>query len=47
MGRSRREGRWWYYLDDGIYGTYSGQLYDKMRFPIEPLSGPGGRESPA
>ena len=40
MGRSRREGRWWYYLDDGIYGTYSGQLYDKMRFPVEPLSAP-------
>ncbi len=41
MGRARREGRWWYYLDDGIYGTFSGQLYDKMRFPIEPLAGPG------
>jgi ornithine decarboxylase len=40
MGRSRREGRWWYYLDDGIYGTFSGQLYDKMRFPVEPLARP-------
>ena len=40
MGRSKREGRWWYYLDDGIYGTYSGQQYDKMRFPVEPLRGP-------
>jgi ornithine decarboxylase len=39
MGRARREGRWWYYLDDGIYGTFSGQLYDKMRFPLEPLRG--------
>lgn len=39
MGRAQREGRWWYYLDDGIYGTYSGQLYDKMRFPVEPLRG--------
>ena len=39
MGRARREGRWWYYLDDGIYGTFSGQLYDKMRFPVEPLLG--------
>jgi ornithine decarboxylase len=39
MGRARREGRWWYYLDDGIYGTFSGQLYDKMRFPLEPLVG--------
>lgn len=37
MGRAKREGRWWYYLDDGIYGTFSGQQYDKMRFPIEPL----------
>ena len=37
MGRAKREGRWWYYLDDGIYGTFSGQVYDKMRFPVEPL----------
>jgi ornithine decarboxylase len=39
MGRAKREGRWWYYIDDGIYGTYSGQQYDKMRFPVEPLRG--------
>jgi ornithine decarboxylase len=39
MGRAEREGRWWYYLDDGIYGTFSGQQYDKMRFPIEPVRG--------
>jgi ornithine decarboxylase len=39
MGRARRDGIWWYYLDDGIYATYSGQQYDKMRFPIEPLRG--------
>ncbi len=37
MGRSLRYGRWWYYLDDGIYGTFSGQLYDQSRFPIEPV----------
>jgi len=23
MGRARREGHWWYYLDDGLYGAYS------------------------
>ncbi len=40
MGRAMREGRWWYYLDDGIYGTFSGQQYDKMRFPVEPLRAP-------
>lgn len=43
IGRARRDGRWWYYLDDGLYGTFSGQLYDHSRFPIEPLA---GRERP-
>jgi ornithine decarboxylase len=39
MGRARREGRWWYYLDDGVYGTYSAQIFDRMRLPVEPLAG--------
>ena len=37
MGRARREGHWWYYLDDGIYGSYSGQMFDHARYPVEPL----------
>jgi ornithine decarboxylase len=37
MGRARREGHWWYYLDDGVYGAYSGQLFDHTRYPVEPL----------
>jgi ornithine decarboxylase len=37
MGRALREGRWWYYLDDGMYGAYSGQLFDHARYPVEPL----------
>jgi ornithine decarboxylase len=43
MGRAQREGRWWYYLDDGLYGSYSGQLYDHMRYPVEPLRAGGVR----
>jgi ornithine decarboxylase len=39
MGRARREGHWWYYLDDGLYGCYSGQLFDHVRYPVEPLRG--------
>lgn len=35
VGRAQREGRWWYYLDDGVYGSWSGQLYDHARYPIE------------
>lgn len=37
MGRAEREGHWWYYLDDGLYGSYSGQLYDHARYPVEAL----------
>jgi ornithine decarboxylase len=37
MGRAEREGLWWYYLDDGVYGSYSGQLYDHAQYPIEAL----------
>ncbi len=40
MGRSFRDGRWWYYLDDGLYGSYSGQIYDHARYPIEALVPP-------
>jgi ornithine decarboxylase len=37
MGRAERGGLWWYYLDDGLYGSYSGQLYDHGKYPIESL----------
>jgi len=43
MGRARREGHWWYYLDDGLYGCYSGQLFDQVRYPVEPLRAGGER----
>jgi len=43
MGRARREGLWWYYLDDGLYGSYSGQMYDHARYPIEALRTSGAR----
>lgn len=39
MGRAQREGHWWYYLDDGLYGSYSGQLFDHARYSVEPLRG--------
>ena len=37
MGVSKREGRWWHYLDDGVYGSYSGILFDHTRFPLAVL----------
>jgi len=35
MGRALRDGRWWYYLDDGLYGSYSGQMFDHAAYPLE------------
>ncbi len=41
MGRALRDGRWWYYLDDGLYGSYSGQMYDHAKYPVDALDGAG------
>jgi len=46
MGRALRAGRWWYYLDDGLYGSYSGQMYDHAKYPIETLA-PAGEMYPS
>jgi len=41
MGRAERDGRWWYYLDDGLYGCFNGQLFDHAKYPVEPLTARG------
>jgi len=46
MGRAKREGHWWYYLDDGLYGSYSGQLFDHAKYPVESLKR-GGETFPS
>jgi ornithine decarboxylase len=46
MGRALRDGRWWYYLDDGLYGSYSGQMYDHAIYPVGALSA-GGETFPS
>ena len=43
IGRAQREGRWWYYLDDGMYGSFSGQLYDHALYPLDCLDRKGPR----
>ncbi len=37
VGRALRDGRWWFYLDDGVYGSFSGQVYDHARYPVSAL----------
>jgi ornithine decarboxylase len=37
IGKAERDGRWWYYLDDGVYGSWSGQLHEPVRYPVRAL----------
>lgn len=37
VGKSIRDGVRWYYLDDGVYGSYSGQIYDHATYPLQVL----------
>ena len=34
IGKSFRDGKIWYYLDNGLYSTFSGQLYDQCKYPV-------------
>jgi ornithine decarboxylase len=43
MGKAKRDGRWWYYLDDGVYGSYSGQMFDHAKYPVDSLRQDGER----
>ena len=41
MGQAVRDGKTWYYLDDGVYGSYSGIVFDHGSYPIEALHNEG------
>lgn len=43
IGRARRGDLMWYYLDDGVYGAFSGQVYDHARYPLTVFSDDPGR----
>jgi ornithine decarboxylase len=33
-GKAMRGDQPWYYLDDGVYGMFSGRIYDHARYPL-------------
>lgn len=41
VGKATRSGRTWYYLDDGVYGSFNGRHFDKGDYHIRALSGDG------
>lgn len=41
IGKSLRSGVWWYYCDEGVYGSFSGKIYDHSDYPM--ALGKGGQ----
>ncbi len=42
IGKSVRDGKVWYYLDDGVYSTFSGIVFDSCQYPV--ISYAGGED---
>jgi ornithine decarboxylase len=34
IGKSYRDNVWWYYVDDGLYGSFSGKVFDHCDYPL-------------
>lgn len=39
IGRTRRRGTTWYYLEEGVYGAFSGTVFDHASYSMETLRG--------
>lgn len=37
VGKKYKNGQHWYYIDDGVYGSFSGQIYDHQQNAVAPL----------
>ncbi|MFZ5894586.1 MAG: type III PLP-dependent enzyme [Myxococcota bacterium] len=46
IGKAYRDESIWYYLDDGVYGSYSGQIFDHARYPISVIASHVHHEKP-
>ncbi|NLB17356.1 MAG: type III PLP-dependent enzyme, partial [Syntrophomonadaceae bacterium] len=34
IGKAKRDNVWWYYTDDGVYGSFSGKVFDHCDYPL-------------
>jgi ornithine decarboxylase len=37
IGKKYKHGQPWYYIDDGVYGSFSANIFDHRQFSVEPL----------
>ena len=41
IGKAERGGKLWYFLDDGVYNSFSGQIFDHTVYPLTTLRADG------
>ena len=46
VGKARREGAPWYYLDDGIYGSFGARVFDGIHYPLSVLPAASSKPGP-
>ena len=46
VGKAQREGAPWYYLDDGIYGSFGARVFDGIDYPLSVLPKTSGGRGP-
>ena len=44
IGKAERGGKLWYFLDDGVYNSFSGQIFDHTTYPLTTLITRPGRD---
>jgi ornithine decarboxylase len=47
IGKAKRGGVLWYYLDDGVYGSFSGTIYDRAQYPLTIVPARSGPHYPS
>ncbi|MEO6603400.1 MAG: type III PLP-dependent enzyme [Polyangiaceae bacterium] len=47
IGKANRQGSPWYYLDDGVYGSFGAQVFDGIYSPLSVLGAGRARVTPA
>ncbi len=48
VGKARRGPAFWYYLDDGVFGSFNGRVYDQgAQYPIKPAGNHSSKVHPS
>jgi len=46
IGKAKRAGAPWYYLDDGIYGSFGAKVFDGIQYPLSVMTAKSSKHAP-